>query len=638
MPTKIDLQNENAALRLRVAQLEANRAAVAYPTNTFGLEKVENALQQSEERYRGLFENMLNGLAYCKILYENNLPVDFCFLNVNAQFEHLTGLKNVIGKKVSQVIPGIHQDNPDQLEIYARVAATGQSESFETHLLAFDTWYSVSVYCPEKGTFVALFENITTRKQVEERLRQSEKRFSVAFHANPAALLITRLADGQIVDVNEAYCRMSEADRSDIIGHKVSELKLWVDEDQYQVLLDQIRASSHIHEMEMRFRTFTGQVRTMLTSTEMIDLYGEKCLVSFALDITERKRNQEAMHLKDSLLNMTGEMVKVGGWEFDPHTRKTTWTDEIARIYDTDPQPEHDVSLGLSFYQGESRKIMETAIQAAITHAVPYDLELELISAKGIHKWVHTKGIPVTENGEVVKIRGIFQDITEHKLAEEKIKTTLEEKETLLREVHHRVKNNLQAIIALMQMQAGQIQDSDTRWFLKKIEGQAFTMSLIYEQLYQSENLAHVAMAPYIQRLTSNILETFINHSDIIQLKLDIDPMDMEVTQAMPCGLIINELVTNILKHAFPPEYAGMPSIQITLHKKDRAYHLSIRDNGVGMPANPNGPTNQGLGMRLVNLWVTHQLGGSLKITGGPGTCFSIRFDPSELKGEDGSI
>ena len=125
------------------------------------------ALRESEKRYRSLFNNMLNGFAYCKMLYEDGRPQDFIYLEVNSAFEKLTGLQNVVGKKVSEVIPGIRESHPVLLEIYGRVALTGEPESFEIYLETLEVWLFVSVYSTEKGYFAAVFDNITDRKRAE---------------------------------------------------------------------------------------------------------------------------------------------------------------------------------------------------------------------------------------------------------------------------------------------------------------------------------------------------------------------------------------------------------------------------------------------------------------------------------------
>lgn len=132
----------------------------------------ENRLRESEQRYRFLFENMLEGYAYCKMLFEQDAPQDFIYLNVNKAFEKITGLKGVEGKKVTELIPGIRASNPELFEIYGRVALTGQPEKFETQVKELGVWFSITVYSPQKGYFVAMFDDITERRQAESRLNQ----------------------------------------------------------------------------------------------------------------------------------------------------------------------------------------------------------------------------------------------------------------------------------------------------------------------------------------------------------------------------------------------------------------------------------------------------------------------------------
>jgi len=139
--------------------------------------KTDESLIQSEKLYHSLFDNMMDGYAYCKMLFNKDLPQDFVYLKVNKAFETLTGLKDVEGKRLSEVIPGLKDTNPELFEIYARVALTGKTEKFETYLTQLDRWFSISVYRPQKGFFVAVFDNITDRKQAEKTLMESEQRF-----------------------------------------------------------------------------------------------------------------------------------------------------------------------------------------------------------------------------------------------------------------------------------------------------------------------------------------------------------------------------------------------------------------------------------------------------------------------------
>ena len=145
--------------------------------------KSENALRNSEERYRGLFENMVEGYAYCRIIYENDEPVDWIYVDINDSFSKLTGLKDIKGKRVSEVIPGIKETDPEIFLIYSRVAMTGNPEIFDTYVDALKMWFSISVYSIETGYFVAVFDNITERKIAEKSLRTSEERLKLALSA-----------------------------------------------------------------------------------------------------------------------------------------------------------------------------------------------------------------------------------------------------------------------------------------------------------------------------------------------------------------------------------------------------------------------------------------------------------------------
>jgi len=132
----------------------------------------ERDAQQGEMLYRSLFENLLNGFAYCQMLFEDGKPTDFIYLAVNAAFSSQTGLMNVVGKKVSEVIPGIHETDPQILALYGRIAITGQPEHFEMFVEALKMWFSISVYSPAYGYFVAVFDVITERKQTEQKLKE----------------------------------------------------------------------------------------------------------------------------------------------------------------------------------------------------------------------------------------------------------------------------------------------------------------------------------------------------------------------------------------------------------------------------------------------------------------------------------
>ena len=161
--------------------------------------KAEAELKRSEERYGSLFQHMMNGFAHCRMIFEGSEPRDFIYLDVNTAFETLTGLRNVEGKRVSEVIPGIRESNPELFEVYGRVSLTGTPERLETYVPELKIWFSISVYCPQKEHFVAIFDNITERKRSEERVL-SLARFP---DENPHPVMRVR-PDGSLSYANKA--------------------------------------------------------------------------------------------------------------------------------------------------------------------------------------------------------------------------------------------------------------------------------------------------------------------------------------------------------------------------------------------------------------------------------------------------
>ena len=171
-------------------------------------QRAENELFLSRERYRALFENMLDGFAYCRMLYTNGIPTDFVYLEVNAVFERLTGIKEIIGKKVTDVIPNIQKSNPELFEIYGRVAQTGQPARFETFIPSLKTWYAIAVYGSGKDHFIALFEDVTKRKQIESDRARSVSLLQATLESTADGVLVVDAATGRVNAYNRQFLEL----------------------------------------------------------------------------------------------------------------------------------------------------------------------------------------------------------------------------------------------------------------------------------------------------------------------------------------------------------------------------------------------------------------------------------------------
>ena len=209
--------------------------------------------------------------------------------------------------------------------------------------------------------------------------------------------------------------------------------------------------------------------------------------------------------------------------------------------------------------------------------------------------------------------------------AEEQIKVSLKEKEVLLQEVHHRVKNNMQVISSLFSLQAGKIKDKQALEIFKSCQNRVKSMALIHEKLYKSEDFTRVDFAEYVESLSAHLLKSYGLNPDIIQINIDIKDIFLDINTAIPCSLIINELVSNSLKHAFPYNKKGEIKIKMYSLNKEKI-ELIVCDDGVGMPEDVDFRNTDSLGLHLVNILGEDQLHGSIKLDRKKGTSFRIRF------------
>ncbi len=227
------------------------------------------------------------------------------------------------------------------------------------------------------------------------------------------------------------------------------------------------------------------------------------------------------------------------------------------------------------------------------------------------------------DDGEPVALVGVARDITERVAADERIRKSLAEKEVMLKEIHHRVKNNLQVISSLLNLQSAQEQDPAIIAALKESQGRVRSMALVHEELYRSNDLADIDMTSYIRKLTSSLLFAYQTAATRVTLDIDVHDVYLPIDAAVPCGLIINELISNSLKYAFRKRSNGI--VTVRFEAEGESFRLMVGDNGIGLPSDLDIENSESLGLQLVSI-LAKQLRGSLEVTRSQGTAFILSF------------
>src|SRR4030095_902107 len=238
--------------------------------------------------------------------------------------------------------------------------------------------------------------------------------------------------------------------------------------------------------------------------------------------------------------------------------------------------------------------------------------------------WLEDHMYRVRMDGGISYLSGILIDVTERKITERKISQSLKEKELLLKEIHHRVKNNLQVVSSLLKLQSGYVKDNPSYDILLDSQNRVRSMALVHQKLYQSKDFSQIDFSEYLKQLTVHLSHAFKPKNHDVEIEIKAGKVNLSIDHAIPCGLIINELVSNSLKYAFTETKPGKIKIEL-LESKDNTFSLTVSDNGIGLPENIDFRKTTSLGLQLVNTLVG-QIDGSIEMENHQGACFNIKF------------
>jgi PAS domain S-box-containing protein len=362
----------------------------------------------------------------------------------------------------------------------------------------------------------------------------------------------------------------------------------------------------------------------------------------------ELEQAYESLKESEKSLAEAQKMAHIGNWEWDIAADKAYWSEEMYHIFDRNPQElAPSFSEYLNYIHPDDLDYYCNSLKKAANEST-FGIDYRIIRATGEERILHLKSEFVLDNKSIpIKIKGIVQDITERKKAEEDLAKM---EKIRIKEIHHRIKNNLQVISSLLDLQVGKFSHLEVCKVSEVIEAftesqnRVISMALIHEELYKGNNLDTLDFAAYLKKLTENLFLLYDSENKDINLKLDFEQVYLGMDTAIPLGIIVNELISNSFKHAFPAGRKGEIEVKLSRtenlatkneisgldkdfkEKNSFGYVLKVSDNGKGIPQEIDLENVGSLGLQLVNILVK-QLEGVLEIKSNTGTEFNIWFN-----------
>ncbi len=534
----------------------------------------------------------------------------------------------------------------------------------------------------EIGQVAAAFDDMAHRLYEREAevaaglvaLQESEARYR-GIVEDQTELICRFLPDGTLTFVNQAYCRYFGRPREELMGQTF--IPLIPPEDQPLVLraLAALSQDNPVVSYENRVILPNGTIRWHAWTNRI--LFDEQNhfieLQAVGRDVTERKEAQEALEkARDELeirvaqrtteLQEANERLRIELTERQraeealreaefkyrtlveqtPAITYTALLDEVGSTLYVSPRIESilgfsvdewlaDPALWFKQVHPDDREGVVTQNTHSRVSGQPFRYEYRLLAKDGRVVWIRDEAVVMKRKAaELPILQGVMLDITERKEAEEQLKISLEEKILLLKEIHHRVKNNLQVISSLLFLQSDRVKDQQTLEILKDSQNRVKSMALIHEKLYRAKDLANVDLGDYVKNLAGQLFRSYQRQSPAIRLHVNAAGVFLGIDAAVPCGLILNELISNALKHAFPNDGPGDIYVELQQDQHGQVT-LQVRDNGLGFPDQVDFQNTNSLGLQLVNTLV-QQLDGAIELHRNGGTEFIITFAEATQK------
>ncbi len=556
--------------------------------------------------YETLFSNMKSGVM---VLDLNERIVD-----VNDSAKNITGLgSSSVGEKVGDELDMWSEIRPTEGQNDAKMELKPQNPENRFLEIRYNQIYTEGI----PSGWLYIFEDIGDRKIGEKELKESETRYRTIFENTGTAMIMIE-SNGMISLTNAEFLELTGFRRDEVEGKM--QLVDFVSEEE----IDTLMGYHHLRRSErgvaprnygFSFKNADGKIKEVLATVSIIN-DTDQSIASF-MDVTELKETEIALKESERKYREFADMLPQTVFETNARGNITFFNDHAFKMFG---YSQKDLEDGLNILE-----IIDENERQRSQGDLSGD-EYNAKHADGSSFPIILYSTPKCHDRKTQGFRGIIVDISDIKDVENELTKSLHEKEVLLQEIHHRVKNNMQIISSLLSLQAAYTESHEAKTVLRDSQNRVRTMAIIHENLYRIDDFSRLEVSDYLESMVQSIVSSYSPEPEGIKLEMSLEKVYLNLETALPLGLLVNEMVSNAMEHAFPRS-AG--KITLNLRSHGEGCVLKVKDNGVGLPEDFDPLKSDSLGLQLINNLVK-QIEGSLEVKSEDGAEFTVQF--RELK------
>jgi PAS domain S-box-containing protein len=614
------------------AALTKEQVVICSAADITEVKRVQEHLKESEKRYRSLFEGVPIGL------YRTTPSGKI--LDINPALVRLLGYPDRESLLAVSVFD-LYMDPGDRNRWLALIERKGIVRDFEVQFRKYDgtiIWVRDTGEAVRDDSGQVIYyngnvEDITGRKRAEDKLQFTRHSIDSATES-----MATIAKDGHFADVNDAFCRNSGYSRDELLSMTVHDIDPDYTTEIWPAFWNKLKQSGSL-TFETTHRSKEGRIYPVEITATYFEYNGNEYHCGFTRDITDRKRAEEALRESEKRYRTIIETAQEGIWTLDSNFHISFVNEKMAGMLG---YTQHEM-IGRSFAEFiPEGELPDSMMQVELRKKGMKDTyERRFLHRNGDIRTLLTSSATIYDSNKTFSGSfAMFTDITERKRAEEalkhfneelekgiadrteKLNASLEEKVVLLHEIHHRVKNNLQIILSLIRLQSPNIKDPTLLDTMGDFQNRIMAMAHIHERMYRAEDISRIDLSEIVTFLGASLFASYQVDPQHIRLNVEIKDLQITIDSAIPISLIINELVSNSIKHAFPKGTTG--EITIAGHREADTLVLSFKDTGIGIPNDLDWMrSTQSLGLRLV-VGLVQQLNGTIELDRTTGTTFNI--------------